>query len=42
MTAPSRDPLDAAIAARRAQDPLVGARIGAEEISRRLLKAMAS
>ncbi|MEA5392496.1 hypothetical protein VB738_14630 [Cyanobium gracile UHCC 0139] len=46
MTAPSRDPLDAAIdeaiAARRVQDPLVGARIGAEEISRRLLKAMAS
>lgn len=42
MTAPSRDPLDEAIAARRAQDPLVGARIGAEEISRRLLKAMAS
>ncbi len=42
MTAPSPDPLDEAIAARRAQDPLVGARIGAEEISRRLLKAMAS
>ncbi len=42
MTAPSRDPLDEAIAARRGQDPLVGAKIGAEEVSRRLLKAMAT
>ena len=42
MTAPSRDPLAEAIAARRPQDPLLGARTGAEEISRRLLQAMAS
>lgn len=42
MTAPSRDPLDEAIAARRSQDPLVGAKIGAEEVSRRLLQAMAT
>lgn len=41
MTAPSLDPLDAAIAARRAQDPLVGAKLGAEDLSRRLLQAMA-
>ncbi len=37
-----RDSLLEAIAERRAQDPLVGARIGAEEVSRRLLDAMAS
>ena len=42
MTEPSRDPLDEAIAARRAQDPLVGAKFGAEEVSRRLLQAMAT
>lgn len=42
MTDPSRDPLLEAIAERRAQDPLVGARIGAEEVSRRLLDAMAT
>ncbi|MBW4529122.1 MAG: hypothetical protein KME02_00400 [Aphanothece saxicola GSE-SYN-MK-01-06B] len=42
MAAPSRDPLDEAIAARRSQDPLVGAKIGAEEVSRRLLQAMAT
>jgi hypothetical protein len=42
MTSPSRDSLDEAIAARRAQDPLVGAKIGAEEVSRRLLQAMAT
>jgi len=41
MTAPPLDPLDAAIAARRAQDPLVGAKLGAEDVSRRLLQAMA-
>lgn len=42
MTEPSRDPLDEAIASRRSQDPLVGAKIGAEEISRRLLQVMAT
>ncbi|KEF41889.1 MAG: hypothetical protein ER33_09085 [Cyanobium sp. CACIAM 14] len=42
MTAPSRDSLVEAIAARRAQDPLVGAKIGAGEILRRLLEAMAT
>jgi hypothetical protein len=42
MTAPSPDFLDGAIAARRSQDPLVGAKIGAEEVSRRLLQAMAT
>ncbi|MCT0206671.1 hypothetical protein [Synechococcus sp. CS-1332] len=42
MTAHPLDPLDEAIAARRAQDPLVGAKIGAEEVSRRLLQAMAT
>ncbi len=37
-----RDSLLEAIAERRAQDPLVGAKVGAEEVSRRLLEAMAS
>ncbi len=36
------DSLLEAIARQRTQDPLVGCRIGAEEVSRRLLKAMGS
>jgi hypothetical protein len=37
-----RDPLLEAIDRQRVQDPLVGCRIGAEEVSRRLLQAMGS
>jgi hypothetical protein len=39
---PALESLLAAIAERRAQDPLVGARLGAAEVRRRLLDAMAS
>jgi hypothetical protein len=42
MTHPSSDPLLEAIAERRARDPLVGPKIAAEEVSRRLLEAMAT
>ncbi|WP_216900151.1 hypothetical protein [Synechococcus sp. CCY 9618] len=42
MSESPRDPLLNALQARRNQDPLAAARIGAEEVSRRLLDAMAT
>jgi hypothetical protein len=42
MNEPAHDPLLAAIALRREQDPLIGAKIGAAELRRRLLEVMAT